>query len=206
MMVLCSFIILYHCNDGLLLVYYTISLQWWSSACLLCYITAMMVLCLFIILYHCNDGLMLVYYTISLQWWSYARLLYYITAMMVLCSFIILYHCNDGLMLVYYTISLQWWSYACWFQILFLNKVDLFQDKIRFSGRHLRYFFPDFTGKAWGDRSSLLIGCQENKFVKHTLFISWLFFNFYCHFWLQNVLTSCLLKIVTWQFTMVMGK
>ncbi|XP_053393377.1 guanine nucleotide-binding protein G(o) subunit alpha-like isoform X1 [Mercenaria mercenaria] len=30
--------------------------------------------------------------------------------------------------------------------ILFLNKVDLFQDKIRFSGRHLRYFFPDFTG------------------------------------------------------------
>lgn len=32
-------------------------------------------------------------------------------------------------------------------QILFLNKVDLFKDKIRFSGRHLRYFFPDYTGE-----------------------------------------------------------
>lgn len=30
--------------------------------------------------------------------------------------------------------------------ILFLNKVDLFRDKIRFSGRHLRYFFPEFQG------------------------------------------------------------
>lgn len=30
--------------------------------------------------------------------------------------------------------------------ILFLNKVDLFRDKIRFSGRHMRYFFPDFPG------------------------------------------------------------
>lgn len=30
--------------------------------------------------------------------------------------------------------------------ILFLNKVDLFQDKIRFSGRHLKYFFPDYNG------------------------------------------------------------
>lgn len=30
--------------------------------------------------------------------------------------------------------------------ILFLNKTDLFQDKIRFSGRHLRYYFPDYQG------------------------------------------------------------
>ncbi|ESP03937.1 hypothetical protein LOTGIDRAFT_185322 [Lottia gigantea] len=30
--------------------------------------------------------------------------------------------------------------------ILFLNKLDLFQDKIRHSGRHLRYYFPDFSG------------------------------------------------------------
>ncbi|KAK7004347.1 guanine nucleotide-binding protein G(o) subunit alpha [Biomphalaria glabrata] len=30
--------------------------------------------------------------------------------------------------------------------ILFLNKLDLFQDKIKYSKRHLRYFFPDFTG------------------------------------------------------------
>lgn len=31
--------------------------------------------------------------------------------------------------------------------ILFLNKVDLFKDKIRHSGRHLRNFFPDYRGK-----------------------------------------------------------
>ncbi|CAL1540238.1 unnamed protein product [Lymnaea stagnalis] len=30
--------------------------------------------------------------------------------------------------------------------ILFLNKLDLFQDKIKYSKRHLRYFFPDFPG------------------------------------------------------------
>ncbi|XP_035825013.1 guanine nucleotide-binding protein G(o) subunit alpha [Aplysia californica] len=30
--------------------------------------------------------------------------------------------------------------------ILFLNKLDLFQDKVRYSKRHLRYFFPDFPG------------------------------------------------------------
>lgn len=31
--------------------------------------------------------------------------------------------------------------------ILFLNKVDLFKDKIRYSGRHLRTFFPSYRGK-----------------------------------------------------------
>ncbi|XP_052072065.1 guanine nucleotide-binding protein G(o) subunit alpha-like [Mytilus californianus] len=31
--------------------------------------------------------------------------------------------------------------------ILFLNKVDLFKDKIRHSERHLRNFFPDYRGK-----------------------------------------------------------
>lgn len=30
--------------------------------------------------------------------------------------------------------------------ILFLNKVDLFQDKIQHSGRHLRFYFPEYTG------------------------------------------------------------
>ncbi|CAG5135700.1 unnamed protein product, partial [Candidula unifasciata] len=30
--------------------------------------------------------------------------------------------------------------------ILFLNKLDLFQDKVKYSKRHLRYFFPDFPG------------------------------------------------------------
>uniref|UniRef100_A0A3B3SCJ5 Guanine nucleotide binding protein (G protein) alpha v1 n=1 Tax=Paramormyrops kingsleyae TaxID=1676925 RepID=A0A3B3SCJ5_9TELE len=31
-------------------------------------------------------------------------------------------------------------------QILFLNKIDLFQDKILHSGRHLRLYLPEFTG------------------------------------------------------------
>ncbi|XP_069125056.1 guanine nucleotide-binding protein G(o) subunit alpha-like [Argopecten irradians] len=30
--------------------------------------------------------------------------------------------------------------------ILFLNKIDLFKDKIRHSGRHLRHFFTDYKG------------------------------------------------------------
>ncbi|CAH1273768.1 guanine nucleotide-binding protein G(o) subunit alpha-like [Branchiostoma lanceolatum] len=30
--------------------------------------------------------------------------------------------------------------------ILFMNKVDLFQEKILNSGRHLRYYFPSYTG------------------------------------------------------------
>lgn len=33
--------------------------------------------------------------------------------------------------------------------ILFLNKLDLFRDKILYSGRHLRYYFSDYSG---GDR------------------------------------------------------
>ena len=32
-------------------------------------------------------------------------------------------------------------------QILFLNKLDLFKDKILHSSRHLRYYFHDYTGK-----------------------------------------------------------
>ena len=33
-----------------------------------------------------------------------------------------------------------------YFQILFLNKLDLFQDKILHSERHLKRFFADFPG------------------------------------------------------------
>lgn len=32
------------------------------------------------------------------------------------------------------------------FQILFMNKLDLFQDKISHSGRHLRLYLPQFKG------------------------------------------------------------
>jgi G-protein alpha subunit. len=31
--------------------------------------------------------------------------------------------------------------------ILFLNKFDLFREKILYSGRHLRYYLSDFKGK-----------------------------------------------------------
>lgn len=31
--------------------------------------------------------------------------------------------------------------------VLFLNKLDLFREKILYSGRHLRNYFPDFIGK-----------------------------------------------------------
>lgn len=32
-------------------------------------------------------------------------------------------------------------------QILLLNKTDLFQEKIRHSGRHLRLYFPKYEGR-----------------------------------------------------------
>lgn len=30
--------------------------------------------------------------------------------------------------------------------VLFLNKFDLFREKILYSGRHLRLYFPDYKG------------------------------------------------------------
>jgi guanine nucleotide-binding protein subunit alpha len=30
--------------------------------------------------------------------------------------------------------------------VLFLNKFDLFREKILYSGRHLRLYFPDYRG------------------------------------------------------------
>lgn len=32
-------------------------------------------------------------------------------------------------------------------QILFMNKIDLFQEKILHSGRHLRLYLPQFKGR-----------------------------------------------------------
>lgn len=34
-------------------------------------------------------------------------------------------------------------------QILLLNKTDLFQEKIRHSGRHLRLYFSNYKGKCF---------------------------------------------------------
>lgn len=31
--------------------------------------------------------------------------------------------------------------------VLFLNKFDLFREKILYSGRHLRLYFPDYKGE-----------------------------------------------------------
>lgn len=41
------------------------------------------------------------------------------------------------------------WGFLCVFllQILFMNKIDLFQDKILHSGRHLRLYLPQFKGR-----------------------------------------------------------
>lgn len=54
--------------------------------------------------------------------------------------------CDELLML-----SADWvFLYVCVFfllQILFMNKIDLFQDKILHSGRHLRLYLPQFKGR-----------------------------------------------------------
>nr|CAD7428968.1 unnamed protein product [Timema monikensis] len=50
--------------------------------------------------------------------------------------------------------------------VLFLNKFDLFREKILYSGRHLRFYFPDYKGKYWPDydvdRGALFI---QHKFA-----------------------------------------
>lgn len=45
------------------------------------------------------------------------------------------------------------WFYSCFccflIQILLLNKTDLFQEKIRHSGRHLRLYFSNYEGRCF---------------------------------------------------------
>lgn len=45
--------------------------------------------------------------------------------------------------------------------ILFLNKLDLFKDKIRYSGRHLRLFFEEFRGKDKDVKSAAMFIQQQ---------------------------------------------
>lgn len=54
--------------------------------------------------------------------------------------------------------DLWWASWLCVFilQILFMNKIDLFQDKILHSGRHLRLYLPQFKGGSRSTRSDRL--------------------------------------------------
>ncbi|GIY49928.1 guanine nucleotide-binding protein G(o) subunit alpha [Caerostris extrusa] len=55
------------------------------------------------------------------------------------------------------------------FQILFLNKLDLFREKILYSGRHLRYYMPDYDGPDYDVDSGALFA--QHKFQaqnKHT--------------------------------------
>lgn len=50
------------------------------------------------------------------------------------------------------------------FFVLFLNKFDLFREKILYSGRHLRLYFPDYKGPDYDvDRGALFI---QHKFVR----------------------------------------
>ncbi|GIY88884.1 guanine nucleotide-binding protein G(o) subunit alpha [Caerostris darwini] len=53
--------------------------------------------------------------------------------------------------------------------ILFLNKLDLFREKILYSGRHLRYYMPDYDGPDYDVDSGALFA--QHKFQaqnKHT--------------------------------------
>lgn len=43
--------------------------------------------------------------------------------------------------------NFNWLAFSSlWLQILFMNKLDLFQEKILHSGRHLRLYLPQFKG------------------------------------------------------------
>lgn len=45
-------------------------------------------------------------------------------------------------------LNLRYFFFFFW-QILFMNKTDLFQEKILHSGRHLRFYLSNYTGMWW---------------------------------------------------------
>lgn len=51
---------------------------------------------------------------------------------------------EESLNLFEQIVNNRWFKEACF--VLFLNKLDLFREKIMSSSRHLRLFFPDYTG------------------------------------------------------------
>lgn len=74
-------------------------------------------------------------------------------------------------------------------QILFMNKIDLFQDKILHSGRHLRHYLPQFKGLSKSYAFLLNIGTRKRKFcgsLSRQLAISWMPIQ------LCNWVTKCL--------------
>lgn len=52
---------------------------------------------------------------------------------------------EESLNLFEQIVNNRWFKEASF--VLFLNKLDLFREKIMSSNRHLRNFFPDYTGK-----------------------------------------------------------
>lgn len=53
--------------------------------------------------------------------------------------------------------------------VLFLNKLDLFREKILYSGRHLRHYFPDYKGKK---NSIFFILLEILSFMNHSNILS----------------------------------
>lgn len=68
---------------------------------------------------------------------------------------------EESLNLFEQIVNNRWFKEASF--VLFLNKLDLFRDKIMASKRHLRYFFPDYKGPDKNiDEAALFI---QNKFL-----------------------------------------
>lgn len=60
---------------------------------------------------------------------------------------------EESLNLFEQIVNNRWFKEASF--VLFLNKLDLFREKIMSSSRHLRHFFPDYTGTIVFHRSRL---------------------------------------------------
>ncbi|EEB16404.1 guanine nucleotide-binding protein G subunit alpha, putative [Pediculus humanus corporis] len=62
--------------------------------------------------------------------------------------------------------------------VLFLNKLDLFREKILYSGRHLRHYFPEYTGKDYDvDSAALFI---QHKFSLQNFDANKVIYSHYC--------------------------
>lgn len=62
----------------------------------------------------------------------------------------------------------------CLLQILFLNKVDLFRDKIMNSKRHLRLYFSQYTGEV--TVHFVFVMCAQELYCHLTAIAAWVSF------------------------------
>lgn len=78
----------------------------------------------------------------------------------------------------------MWLISFCVWQILFLNKVDRFQEKVMGTDRHLRLFFPHYTGTCveWTG-----VGAPRDVSIAQGLYLVWILLLWLKHYWIARM-------------------